>query len=647
MLAEEIKESTYSEESIEELSQIEGARFRPQSIGFESLNHIFTEQLANSIDEAREGYGEIIEVIKYIDNSISVRDYGRSIPLDLNPKTGKYNWKTIFLTMWGGGKYSNGKAKANYKKSLGTNGAGNFGSATTSQFFEVWSYKGNECQNIRFEEGKIVKEFNKYKDVTPRGTKTHFKPDIKCYGDNVISNEFIESMMKRQSIINGGIKFIFKDESENYRKEFYYENGLQDYIKEISQGSEFTGFYKFKGETFIESKPEDFEADYEIHFTFNNNIKLMEYYHNSSYLPNGGLPEKVIKNSLLYMFDKYIKSSNLYKKGEKIKFEDIEDSLIVIFSSGSTTSIFTDQTKKSIGHDKLQNHITGDFKNFLEVFLTENKLEADKIVNQILINMRARTKAEKTKSEEKKKNMNQLARRPVGKLTDCSSSNPEECEIFLAEGDSAGGNAKQCRNRKTQAVLPQRGKSENIEKSGKKGNDLSQDLKNIENSLGCGTGKNFDKSKLRYWKIILMADGDSDGAGHIVPLWLTYFYREMKQLILDGHIYIAVPPLYKNSLKVEKGEDVLMHYTYSEDEQIDYLKTNTPLSIQRYKGLGEMNADQLWDTTMNPETRKLIQVTIKDDNEANETFKLLMGKEVKPRYEYIMSNAKFAKNIDI
>jgi DNA gyrase subunit B len=644
MQEENIIKNSYNEESIEELSQIEGARFRPQSIGFESHSHIFTEQLANAIDEAREGFGKVIEVIKYDDDSISVRDYGRSIPLDYNPKTQKYNWKTIFLTMWGGGKYSNNKDKANYKKSLGTNGAGNFGSATTSQFFEVWSYKGNECQNIRFEEGKIAKEFNKYNDNIIKGTKTHFKPDIKCYGENIIDDDFIETMVQKQSIINGGIKFIYINNKNNSTKEYYYENGILDYIKEINQNKEFTPIYKFKGECFIPSNPEDFEADYEIYFTFNNSINLTEYYHNSSYLPNGGLPEKVIKSAMTDIFDKYIKTNNLYKKGEKIKFDDISDSLIIIFSSGSTTSIFSDQTKKSIDHKDLQKNITDEFKNYLEVLLIENKMDTDKICNQLLINMRARIKANNTKNEEKKKNQNQLTRKPVGKLTDCTSNNPEECEIFLTEGDSAGGNAKQCRNRKTQAILPQRGKSENVEKtSNKKSNKgVSQDLKNIENSLGCSVGKNFDKNKLRYFKIICLADADFDGAGHIVPLWLTYFYRNMKQLLLDGHIYIAVPPLYKNVIEIKNKEEIIK-YTYSEEEQIEFLSHTKPIGIQRYKGLGEMNSNQLWETTMNPETRRLIQVVINNDDETDSTFKLLMGDEVTPRYEFIMQNAKFAR----
>ena len=262
-MSEEIKKN-YNEESIEDLSQIDGVRLRPQSIGFEGHSHIFTEQLGNAIDEVKEGYGKEIIVTKYTDNSISVRDFGRSIPLDFNNKTQKYNWETIFQKMWGGGKYSNNSSKANYKNSLGTNGAGNFGSAMTSRFLEVWSYKGSECHNIRFEEGRVVKEFNKYKDKTTTGTKIHFIPDVKCYGEEVIEDEFIITMLKQQSIVNGGVKFIYDNNTKNEIKEFYYENGIIDYIKEISKDKNFTDIYTFSGNTHIKANPQDFDADYSI-----------------------------------------------------------------------------------------------------------------------------------------------------------------------------------------------------------------------------------------------------------------------------------------------------------------------------------------------------------------------------------------------
>lgn len=642
----DINNNVYDENSIDSLGIIGGVRAKPSSIGLENHSHTFIEILANAIDEAREGYGNKIIITKHKDNSISIQDFGRSVPMDKNDK-GEYAYNKVFNELWSGGKYNNNeKKKRNYKYSLGTNGCGATGTNYCSDFFECTAISPNGHEYyIKYEEGIQKCELQKKPhNYDYSGTTIHWLPSKKCFrGSYIIEDIFITDILKQQSIVNANLKFIYINEINNTEEEFYYKEGIRDYILEVSKNKNITEIIQFSTEA-TGKEPEDdedFDVKLNLFFTFNNEENLMEYYHNASFLENGGTPEDFIKNSFTYSIDKYIKDNKLCdKKESSIKFIDIQDSLIVVSDSYSTISLYSDQVKKKIKSNFMNSFFTNYLKEQLLVYLIENPIPAQLIANQVLINKRARETAEKLKIETKKK-LNNKARKKVLKLVDCKSKNPEECEIYLVEGDSAGGNAKSARNRKTQAVLPQRGKSANVQR--KKINvHKAEDLINIHDSIGVKYGKECRIEDCNYHHIICMADADPDGYGHIVSLWLTYFFKYYRPLIEAGYLYIAMPPLYKNVVKNKKEE--LIVYTYSEEEQLNYLKDNKPIVIQRYKGLGEMSANQLWETTMNPETRKLIQVTIEDEQECIDTFELLMGDTVEPRCDFILKNAKFAKN---
>jgi DNA gyrase subunit B len=640
----------YNEESLQSLGILGGVRAKPASIGLESHNHTFNEILGNSIDEARAGYGDVIAVRKYTDGSVSVRDYGRGVPMG-KKEDGTYAYNQVFNELWAGGKYKNNDEDGgDYEYSLGTNGVGATGTNYTSDFFKAISYNGKRLLSVGFTNGVESSPLIELKSDETRGTSITWRPSAECFrGKGEIDDDFIETTLADQSVVNGGLKFIFVNDKTGEVKQYYYENGVPDYINSLSNEEHklvdiVSLSTERKGRDNEDDKDYKIKAD--IYFSFNRETSFSRYYHNSSWLENGGTPEDFIKNSFTFVIDKFLKDQNLYSKGEKkVSFEDISDSLVIVTSTYSTISLFTDQTKKKIGSDFMKKEITAWLRHQLEIYFIENPNDAKLILQQVLVNKHSREKAEKTRLDIKKKlqgTVNNLTNRING-FENCKSKDNSETELYIVEGKSALGSTKQGRDHIIQAIYAIRGKILNCLKASHDEIFKSEVITTMIKLFGCGIElkskkakdlNTFDIEKLRWSKIIITTDADVDGY-HIRCLVLTVIYVLMPSLIEEGKVYIALSPLYEIT---DKKDNVYFAYDETEFDEIMNNLGNNVASIQRSKGLGENTPKMMWNTTMNPETRRLIQITPNSAEEMIEYFNMFMGDDLDSRKQYISDN---------
>ena len=658
------QKNIYDNNSISSLKGADRVRKRPAVIfgsdGIEGCEHCVFEILSNSIDEAREGYGNLINITYYLDNSIEIEDFGRGIPVDYNKKEGKYNWELLFCELYAGGKYNNVN-QSNYEYSLGLNGLGLCATQYASEYMNVEIKRDNFIYKLNFKQGNniggIIKDtLNSHKT----GTKIRWKPDINVFTDISIPIDYFTDVLKRQAVVNEGITFVLKyqQQDESFKTiEFNYPNGIKDYAEEILNNDYLTPVQKWSFEKEIrdrEDKPfYKFKAN--IVVAFSNKMSLAEYYHNSSFLEHGGAPEKAVKSAFLSQIDAQIKNLGKYTKNEnKICFADIEDSLIVIISSFSTMTSYENQTKKSITNKGIQEALSSALKQYLEIYFIEHPEDTEKIVNQILINKRSRENAEQTRQNLKKKltsTMDVASR--VAKFVDCRSKDVSSRELFIVEGDSALGACKQARDPNFQAIIPIRGKILNCLKADYAKIFKSEIITDLIKVLGCGAELKHSKSSkefssfnidlLKWNKVILCTDADVDGF-QIRTLLLTMIYKLTPKLIEYGKVFIAESPLYEINSKDET------YFAYNESEKDEFLKKigNKKFTIQRSKGLGENEPDMMSFTTMNPSTRRLIKVMPEDAIQTAKMFDILLGDNLQGRKEYIVENGHlYTENLDV
>ncbi len=648
------KKAEYTEESISQLKGADRVRKRPGVIfgsdGIDGCQHAMFEILSNSIDEAREGHGDKIVVTRFLDKSIEVQDFGRGIPMEYNENEQRYNWELVFCEMYAGGKY-NTNSGGSYEYSLGLNGLGLCSTQYASEYMEAEIHKNGMRYVMRFKEGNPDGElFREPYNKRDTGTRIRWKPDLKVFTDIDIPLTYYQETIRRQSVVNAGVRFILKDQvSQNAFEtyEYLYENGIVDYVNEFAGEDAFSALQYWQTERTGRDRADKPEYKVKINaaLCFSNKKQMKEYYHNSSFLEHGGAPEKAVRSAFVAQLDAYLKAGGKYLKTDsKISFQDIEDCLILVVSSFSTQTSYENQTKKSITNKFIQEAMTEFFRHQLEVYFLENPLEAEKIGNQVLINMRSRIKAESTRLNIKKtlQSGNDLTNR-VEKFVDCRSRDVNEREIFIVEGDSALGACKQARDSAFQAIIPVRGKILNCLKAEYPKIFKSDIITDLVKVLGCGvevTGKlskdlsSFNLQNLRWSKVIICTDADVDGF-QIRTLILTMIYRLMPTLIREGKVYIAESPLYEISTKDETW------FCYTEKEKQDALREigDRKCTIQRSKGLGENEADMMWLTTMNPKTRRLIKVEPDYSPEAvADKFDLLLGDNLQGRKDHIAEN---------
>ena len=641
--------AAYDNDSIEVLKGADRVRKKPAVIfgsdGIEGCEHAVFEIISNSVDEAREGFGDTIVVTRFEDKSVEVQDFGRGLPVGYNQKEKRYNWELLFCEMYAGGKYKTNDG-GSYQYSLGTNGLGLCATQYASEYMEAEIHSGGFCYKLSFKKGKpvgkMIEEPYGKKDT---GTRIKWRPDLAVFTDIDIPLEYFQDIMRRQAIVNAGIKFILKNQKDSKFEtfEYVYEKGIVDHVKETVGDNALTSINFWTAERTGRDRAD--QPDYNLKINaavcFSNKVQLKEFYHNSSFLEHGGAPEKAVKSAFVSQIDTYLKQNGKYLKSDaKINFQDIEDCLVLVTSSFSTNTSYENQTKKAITNKFIQEAMTDFFKHQLEVYFIENKLDADKICDQVLINMRSRIKAETTRLNIKRtlQSSNDMANR-VQKFVDCRSRDVSERELFIVEGDSALGACKQARDSTFQAIIPVRGKILNCLKAEYNkifANDIITDLIKV---LGCGVEVktkamkdmvDFNIDQLRWSKVIICTDADVDGF-QIRTLILAMIYRLMPTLIEKGKVFIAESPLYEINTKDETW------FAYTENEKQDILDEigNGKFTIQRSKGLGENDADMMSLTTMNPSTRRLIKIDPTDAQRTADMFDLWLGDNLAGRKDHI------------
>ena len=648
-------DTQYGNESIELLKNEQRVRQKPAVIfgsdGLDGCEHAAFEIVSNSIDEAREGHGNLITVTYFEDRSIEVEDHGRGCPMDWNEKEKRWNWELVFCELYAGGKYKNNEG-GDYGFSLGTNGLGSCATQYASEYMDVTVRRDGNKYTLHFKKGKPVGKKGKELLIEPTdrkksetGTTIRWRPDLEVFTEIDIPKEYFEDMLRRQAVVNAGITFRLRIQKgkEFETTDYCYPDGIVDYVKELC-GENPISLPHFISSERTGRDREDL-ADYKVKisacFCFSKETELQEYYHNSSWLENGGSPEKAARLAFTSASDNYNKQQGKYTKSETaIKWQDVQDCLILVTNCFSTQTSYENQTKKAINNRFIQQAMTEFFKSQLEVYFIENKPEADKIADQVLINKRSREHAEKAR-QNIKNNLQQkidMANR-VQKFIDCRSKDPGRREVYIVEGDSAAGACRQSRDAEFQGVMPVRGKILNCLKADYVRIFKSEIITDLLKVLGCGVEvsdrhvkdlNSFDLGNLRWNKVIICTDADVDGF-QIRTLILTMLYRLVPTLIREGYVYIAESPLYEIQCK-EKT-----YFAYSDREKADIVESlnGAKCTINRSKGLGENDPDMMWLTTMNPETRRLIKVLPEDAEKMTQVFELLLGDNLEGRKQHI------------
>lgn len=636
-------ENEYGADQIQVLEGLEAVRKRPGmyigSTSSRGLHHLVYEIVDNAVDEALAGYCDTIDVQINEDNSITVRDDGRGIPTDINTKTGKPAVEVVFTVLHAGGKFGGG----GYKVSGGLHGVGASVVNALSKWLEVKVCRGGKVHYQKYEYGKVVEPLTVIGDCDPdfTGTEVKFLPDDTIFEDTVYDYKTLEIRLRETAFLTKNLKIVLRDvrEEKPIEKTFHYEGGIKEFVNYLNKGKQelYDDVIYCEGtvnNVYVEVAMQHNDAYTENTLSFVNNINT----------PEGGTQVEGFKRAITKTFNNYAKQNKILKENEEnLSGDDFREGLTAIISVKIEDPQFEGQTKQKLGNSEARAAVEGVMSEQLTYYLEQNPAIAKIICEKAVLAKRARDAARKAREATRKTALS-VAALP-GKLADCSDKNPENCEIFIVEGDSAGGSAKKARTRATQAILPLRGKILNVEKARIDKIMDNAEIRTMITAFGTGIQEDFDITKLRYNKIIIMTDADVDGA-HIDTLMLTFFYRFMPELIKDGHVYLAMPPLYQVTRNKKN------YYAYSDDELNQILTEigrDNQNKIQRYKGLGEMDASQLWETTMDPNTRILKQVKIDEDKllEMDQTFTILMGDDVEPRREFIEANAKFVKNLDI
>ena len=640
-----MSENNYGGDQIQILKGLEAVRKRPGmyigSTSSRGLHHLVYEIVDNAVDEALAGYCNTIEVTINQDNSITVIDNGRGVPVDVNHETGKPAVEVVYTMLHAGGKFGGG----GYKVSGGLHGVGASVVNALSEWMEVYVKRDGHIYNQRYERGNVCYSLKIVGDcpLEETGTKVTFLPDKEIFQETTVYEyNILKSRLREMAFLTKGIKIVLKDAREGIEQErvFHYEGGIKEFVEYLNKSKDAL----YDKIIYCEGLKDGVQV--EVAFQHNDGYnEVVDSFVNNIKTPEGGTHLTGFKNALTKTFNDYAKKNKLIKDSEQsLSGDDIREGLTAIVSVKIEDPQFEGQTKQKLGNTVARSAVDSIVSEQLEIFLEQNPAVAKVICEKSILAQRAREAARKARDLTRRKTALENTSLP-GKLADCSDRDPKNCEIYIVEGDSAGGSAKTARSRATQAILPLRGKILNVEKARLDRILGNEEIKAMITAFGTGIQEDFDISKLRYHKIIIMTDADVDGA-HIATLLLTFFYRFMPELIKQGHVYLAQPPLYK----IEKNKKVWYAYSDEELNQIMLeIGRDQNNKVQRYKGLGEMDADQLWETTMDPEKRILLRVNMDEDSESeiDVTFSTLMGDKVEPRREFIEANAKYVKNLDI
>ncbi|MGY5139672.1 DNA topoisomerase (ATP-hydrolyzing) subunit B [Mycoplasmopsis gallinarum] len=638
--------SNYNASNIRVLEGLEAVRVRPGmyigTTGIKGLHHLIWEIVDNSVDEAMAGYANKVEIEITKDNYIVISDNGRGIPTDIHPQTGLSTVETVFTVLHAGGKFDS----ESYKVSGGLHGVGASVVNALSDDLEVWVKRNNKLYYTHFENGgNVVSKLEVIENLTSNetGTKVKFHPDFSVMEKNDFDKDVIVDHAKQIAYLNKGLRISVKDERDNSFNEFYFEGGIVDYVAELNKGQKIINhdIIYADGEYSYHDEP---AVQVEVAVQYNEKITgNVVSYANNIITIEGGTHESGFYDALVRLINNYALEANLIKTDDdKVTREDVKEGIVAIISVKHTNPIFEGQTKGKLGNKDARIAVNKVFSEALERYLQENPNEAKLIVQKALAAKRSRLAGLAARDAARRKTVFDTGSMP-GKLADCTSKNAEISELYIVEGNSAGGSAKMGRDRVTQAILPLRGKVINVEKNQAKKIFANAEIQSLITALGTGVGEEFNINKLRYHKVIIMTDADVDGA-HIRTLLLTFFYRYFRPLIEYGFIFIAQPPLYKIQ------QNKVVHYAYNDEQKEEIMQSLNPnikINIQRYKGLGEMDPEQLWETTMDPNSRQMLQVQVEDAAQADWIFTTLMGEDVLPRREFIEANAKYVKNIDI